>query len=93
MSQPRITVIPRNHGDSRHNLHVIWRTDQWHIVGTGVAFALMSGDNKEELIQCACDLARNNNGEVQVYGKAGEVEAVYSYREGFEERHLGAEPQ
>ncbi|HTP94758.1 MAG TPA: DUF2188 domain-containing protein [Burkholderiales bacterium] len=66
---------------------------QWHVVVTGAATALVSGDNKEELIQCARELARNNNGEVQVYGKAGEVEAVYSYRAGFEQAHLGTGPR
>lgn len=63
-------------------LYVVWREDRWHVVLTGVATEIASATDRDELLEAACALARDNNGEVHVYRKSGELEVVHAYRDG-----------
>jgi hypothetical protein len=68
---------------------VVRRGSKWHVHIPDTSAGVHPSEDKASIVAWACDAARRVDGEVQVRDRAGEIEVVYAYVDGVQQRKPG----
>ncbi|MPZ45637.1 MAG: hypothetical protein GEV05_20050 [Betaproteobacteria bacterium] len=65
---------------------VLQRDGMWHVHIPDVSAGVYPSEDKSYMVEWACDAARRCDGEVHVRDRGGQIEAVYGYVNGVQQR-------